>query len=916
MTPKQIQASRTNGAKSRGPITENGKRKSARNSARHRLLAKTVVLEEERMDRFLDLLVGYMDEYQPQTATQVSLVETMTVARWRQLRVWGAQKAAMDRDMALQDPRVGPAYVRVLPALRGTPETLCPPDVLLRYEIAFDRQFSRALIRLLALQSNQTNQPPQPYHPDTPSGQTWKREKIPAKRTPEVIEKINPAPPALAVRPASRCALSPPARPLAPQRRNKDYAKTLNFFPSLTRCFVNLLVTLLLITHLAAQTCAPGKLRVIVTDSQQSPIFDAEVRVASATSSLGVLSTRTEGLAEVEEVPCGTWNITVSKVDFESSTQSIEIAAAAGKEVRIILTPRRQSSSVDVVEKIPPVEQSASTSNELTPTEVKQLPTNPATVEETLPLVPGILRTSRGELNIEGTGVERSAMVVNQTDITDPVTGKFGQTLPVDSIESVNVLNTPFLAQYGRFTQSVVAVETKRGGEAWHVGLNDPFPDFRIRSAHMRGIRNENPRFVLSGPLIRNRLYFISSLQYIIDKVPNRTLSFPYNISKQESINSFSQLDLILTASQELSASIHVSPQHTNFVNPDFFNPQPSTPSYAQHDYYGTLVHHWGILAGLLDSTVSIQRFDATVGAQGDAGMVLAPQGNSGNFFGTQTREASRTEWLETWSPAPLRYFGSHLVKLGTSLTHPSVQGRFAFRPVDIVDNLGVLEQRIDFSNQNTFSRTDLEVTAYAQDHWSPLARLSFDYGVRVEHQRLASSLRIAPREGIAWSPFANQRTVFRVGYGQFYDHLPLDIYTFSRYPIRTITTYAPDGSIVGDPVAYENVIGSVTGPRTFLVNGEREAGAFSPRGATLNLQAEHSFARLLRLRFVYTDNQSVGLVVFEPGALGDTREIVLNGGWKVALPPGGANREILVENQSIDPRLHPQSRRGKSEYF
>ena len=44
-----------------------------------------------------------MDEYKPSTASQVSLVETMAVARWRQLRVWGVQKAGMDRDMALQD---------------------------------------------------------------------------------------------------------------------------------------------------------------------------------------------------------------------------------------------------------------------------------------------------------------------------------------------------------------------------------------------------------------------------------------------------------------------------------------------------------------------------------------------------------------------------------------------------------------------------------------------------------------------------------------------------------------------------------------------------------------------------------------------------------------------------------------------
>jgi hypothetical protein len=169
------------------------KQNSACNSTRHSLLAQTVVLEEEATDRFLDLLVAYMDEHQPNTASQVSLVETMAVARWRQLRVWGAQKTAMDRDMALQDPNVGPAPVRVLAALRGTPESPCPPEVVLRYEIAFDRQFSRALTRLLALQSRKAADPPHPYHPQSPTGQTWNEENIAtAKRTPEVVENKQP----------------------------------------------------------------------------------------------------------------------------------------------------------------------------------------------------------------------------------------------------------------------------------------------------------------------------------------------------------------------------------------------------------------------------------------------------------------------------------------------------------------------------------------------------------------------------------------------------------------------------------------------------------------------------------------------------------------------------------------------------
>src|ERR1035438_7259024 len=166
-TDKQIRASKTNGAHSRGPATEQGKRNSARNSTRHGLLSQTIVLEEEDSGRFSDLFEAYLDEYQPRTASQVTLVETMAAARWRQLRVWGMQKSGMDRDMALQDPAIGPAPVRALAALRTSPETLCSPDTLLRYEIAFDRQFSRALTRLLALQSLPTTRQPAPYHPES-----------------------------------------------------------------------------------------------------------------------------------------------------------------------------------------------------------------------------------------------------------------------------------------------------------------------------------------------------------------------------------------------------------------------------------------------------------------------------------------------------------------------------------------------------------------------------------------------------------------------------------------------------------------------------------------------------------------------------------------------------------------------------
>ena len=651
----------------------------------------------------------------------------------------------------------------------------------------------------------------------------------------------------------------------------------------------------------AAQNCPPGELRIIVHDSLGGPVFDAQVSIGdSVAEARAILMTPAMGMVSFEKLPCGTTAFHVSKEGFQDRAGTVEIGKQPVVEVIVSLDPEINRSSVEVNEKAPPVQQSASQTTELRPAEVKSLPTNPGTVSEALPLVPGIVRSPDGELKINGSGEQRSSLVVNQTDVTDPATGKFGQTVPLDSIETVTVLNTPFLAQYGRFTQTIIAIETKRGGEKWHADLNDPFPDFRVRSYHVQGIRNETPRGVLGGPLIPNRLYAITSLLYFLDKSPSRTLPYPRNESKMERFNSFTQIDYIASQRQIINFTLHVSPEHTNFVNPEYFNPQPVTPSYKQQNHIGTLADHLGLFGGTLDSSVSMQRFHTFIGSQGSADMVLTPTGNRGNYFGVQTRDAWRREWLEIWAPAPVRLVGTHQAKVGTSLTVVNDHGEFTYRPVNILGARGELLQRIDFRNQGPYKRTDLEFTGYVQDHWSLNSKLSLDYGLRLEHQRLASSLRLAPRAGLAWSPFSDGRTVFRTGYGEFYDHIPTDVYAFSRYPIRTITNYAADGSILGMPLAFTNVIGDAAGPRSFLINGQRVAGAFSPRGATWNIQVEHAFARLLRLRATYSDIRSVGLIVLEPDVLGTTNEVVLNGNGASRYRQGELTAKVRMGDQEL----------------
>src|SRR5262249_35836169 len=156
----------------------------------------------------------------------------------------------------------------------------------------------------------------------------------------------------------------------------------------------------------------------------------------------------------------------------------------------------------------------------------------------------------------------------------------------------------------------------------------------------------------------------------------------PFNESKKESVNSFTQFDLIISPAHTLTQTVHVAPRHTNFVNLNFFNPQPVTPSFSARDYTGTTIDRLSLRGFLLESYVPIKRSRARVWGQGLAEMTLTPAGNRGHYFSSQDRRVSRLEWLENLSVA----HGRHHVKFGLALTRTANRGEFAARPVNILN--------------------------------------------------------------------------------------------------------------------------------------------------------------------------------------------------------------------------------------
>lgn len=574
--------------------------------------------------------------------------------------------------------------------------------------------------------------------------------------------------------------------------------------------------------------------------------------------------------------------LSIVRDGFITTQTTIDLRNGAPGQVEVVLPKAslsKQEVEVSATASSPSAE-SAAPAAELNTKQADQTVDRPPTLVDALPLVPGVARASDGSVQIAGYGETHSALLVNSVNVTDPATGDFGLSVPIDSVQSVTVSEMPYLAQYGKFTAGVVAADTRRGGEKWEYSLNDPFPDFRIHGAHLNGIRDASPRLNLSGPLLRNKLYFMEGSEYLLYKRAVYTLPEASNETRSEAFNSFTQLDWVVSSKQTLTASLHFAPQNLDYVGLNYFNPQPVTPNAQFHALTPTILHRIQIGGGILQSTFAVTQISSTISPQGLADMELLPTGNSGNYFNHQDRRATRYQLLENWSPKMLHFHGDHQLQIGAVVAHAENEGYFAPHQALIKDASGNLLQSIDYSGKGKFDLSDTEPAFYAQDHWNVTSRFGIDFGLRVESQSITSTWRAAPRGGFVWSPSRTGNTVIRGGMGVFYDSVPLDVYAFRSYPQQIVTTYDPNTGIITDgPRRYFNVMDQVPLTGFGFVHRAPNTGNFAPYSLAGSIEVEHSFSHIVLAKVKYLQSTAQDMITITPETVGTNGALVLGSG-------------------------------------
>jgi outer membrane receptor for ferrienterochelin and colicin len=584
-----------------------------------------------------------------------------------------------------------------------------------------------------------------------------------------------------------------------------------------------LLLTLLLSASVAA--AANGTLRGTVSalgaNSETYNIAGAVLKLSGSvpgTTALNAVSTDV-GEYKFSDLNPGLYTLGITAQGFAPQTRKIMIRAGETTvedirleiaEVKTSVTVTAGGEGLNTKDAAPP-----STIAQQT---LQSVPLVNERFQDALPLIPGVVRGPDGLMNVKGSRASQSGLTVNSANVTDPVTGEFAINLPIEAIQSVQVLTNPYAPEFGEFSGAVTTIETKSGTDKFDTEFQNFFPRIRRRDGHFAGIEAFTPRLSLSGPLKKDKLWFMQSFEYRYVQTPVESLPPAQRDTEIESFDSVSQLDWQINGQNHLTTTFSLFPQKLKYVNLNTFNPQGVTPNFKQRGFFWAVNERKVFQNGsLLESYLSIKQFNADVfPSSGTAPMNLAPDTNFGNFFNQQTRRTTRDEALEIYTFTPAK---SHTMKLGAGFNYSSYDGGNTSGPVRVLREDGTRSEQIDFVGSGAVARDKTQMLGFFQDKWDVSSRLSLEYGVRYDRDNIAQENNLAPRIAFSFLPIADGRTVIRGGIGYFYDQIELNVASFTQMQGRVISRFGPSGvQLIGIPQIQQMVLqnGRVRGPPQF----------------------------------------------------------------------------------------------------
>jgi hypothetical protein len=470
-----------------------------------------------------------------------------------------------------------------------------------------------------------------------------------------------------------------------------------------------------------------------------------------------------------------------------------------------------------------------------------------------LPVAPGVVRGADGRLTVKGARESQGALQVGRGYANDPSTGAFGIELPADSIDNVDILANPYTAEDGRFSSTVVRIETRTGTNDWHALLNGfvPVPCLTLCDGASWGIRYYRPRGWIGGPLVKDRLFLSQGAQYRFVKVRVPSLPESANDTSDDGLETFTRLDANLAPGHRMAASVAIFPRRTQFVGLNTFSPAEVSPSFRLHGYSGGVSLSSTLSPSLLaEASATVSAYDARVYGLGDVPQELTVEGGRGNYFNEQERWTDAVQGTGALTWARRGAAGEHVLRAGFDLMWASYRGTSRSRPVIVRRANGTVAERHEFGGGRSQQASGVDAAAFVQDRWRLSERLLFEPGFRLERDGVTDRVNPSPRLGVVVGVLGNDRGVVRGGLGRFYERTPLNVAAFRSFEPAAVTRFAADGiTPAGAPLTFTHVAGRLDTPRSVI----------------WNIEYDHRVTKRLFLKVNHMERRGASLAMLQP---------------------------------------------------
>lgn len=416
-----------------------------------------------------------------------------------------------------------------------------------------------------------------------------------------------------------------------------------------------------------------------------------------------------------------------------------------------------------------------------------------------------------GNPSIHGGTAQSNVYLLDGLNITDPVTQTFSTNFNFDAIGELEVITSGMDAEYGSTTGGVMNIVTKSGGDEFSLDGSVYWAPKELQLLDEGEINNSNTvnaNLSVGGPIIRKKLWFFLSGQYVdstaetpvVDspfgsdfKIPPRTFNAFYGLGKLKwQVVPWQKLTLVIQG----DPTWITNEQQSSSVHPD-----------AERQRY----QGGSKIVASSETTLTDNLFWKSQVGYGADQLYIFPMSCDGNFddcanksVAGHTNQATGTSTVNDtlltddrryrlMASTSLSYFldgflGDHEIKSGLegtltwNTTNDWVPGKQTFTDNGVeqsgssVDGIGDPFQRTDYAAPLQKVVSANLISVYVQDTWRPLKTLTIRPGLRFDSSRgyndpedggleIFNFNSLSPRIGAAWDPFGDSKTVLRGGY-------------------------------------------------------------------------------------------------------------------------------------------------------